>query len=149
MNRTGSRGAWGIVLLLLGLGCIILAVFLYQQDQAFARIAKTATGTVIDFKKIAHETTPGSINTGYTYTYAPIIKFVTSTGQAIQFTTPGSQNPPAYQIGDPVDVLYDPQNPNNAEIPGGNNLLFLVIGGLGFIWVVTGVIMTVYAFVPS
>jgi len=135
MNQTGSRGVLGIAFVVVGVACIVLALFLYQQGQAFSRIAKTATGTVIDMEtKRSSSSSSGSTET----TFAPVIKFVTSTGQTIQFTSSDSQNPPAYQIGDPVDVLYDPQNPNHAELPGSTNIAILIAGGLGFVFVLVG-----------
>ena len=48
-------------------------------------------------------------------TYAPIIEFQVN-GQTYSFKGGISSNPPQYSVGDQVNVLYDPGNPETAQI---------------------------------
>lgn len=44
-------------------------------------------------------------------TYAPIVRYETQEGRTVKFTSNYSSNPPSYKKGDEVDVLYNPQDP--------------------------------------
>lgn len=48
--------------------------------------------------------------------YIPSIRFVTEQGDEIIFTDGVGTDPPEYEIGDTVDILYDPQNQQHARI---------------------------------
>ncbi|MEK6752658.1 MAG: DUF3592 domain-containing protein [Chloroflexota bacterium] len=48
-------------------------------------------------------------------TYSPVIEFSVN-GQTYTFEGGTASNPPAYQIGERVKVLYDPTDPNTAQI---------------------------------
>jgi hypothetical protein len=67
-------------------------------------------GIVVDMDA---STTDGST------TYAPIIEFQAN-GQTYSFKGGISSNPPQYSVGDQVNVLYDPDNPETAQINKGS-----------------------------
>ena len=70
-------------------------------------------------------------------TYAPIVRYTTQDGTFITFTSSMSSNPPMYERGDQVDVLYDPENhESNVMIDAGwwNWLLPGVFGGFSLIF---------------
>ena len=46
----------------------------------------------------------------------PVIEFVSEKENTIRFSPNISSNPPMYDIGEIVEVIYDPQNPQNANI---------------------------------
>lgn len=48
--------------------------------------------------------------------YRPLIRFSTADGRAVSFLSRLATNPPAYQIGQQVMVLYDPVHPEAASI---------------------------------
>ena len=66
-------------------------------------------------------------------TYAPAVRFQSPAGQQIDFVSAisGSSVP---QVGAPIDVLYLPDNPQNAKVGSGwlwlGPLLFGFIGGI-------------------
>lgn len=49
-------------------------------------------------------------------TYSPVIEFTASDSQTYTFDSQNSSYPPAYEVGEEVSVLYDPQNPQTAQI---------------------------------
>lgn len=133
MNQTRShkpvREIFGeLLMLLLGLISISAAVSKYIQVQEFARIAQTVKGNVVDFEVVCIEECAD----------APVVSFVTQTGESILFTSNVSSSPRAYRVNATVDVLYDPQNPQNAEISGAWNSMFLIFGAVGSIFIFLG-----------
>lgn len=47
--------------------------------------------------------------------YSPVIEFVAG-GQTYSFESGNASDPPAYDVGEEVPVLYDPSNPETAQI---------------------------------
>ena len=47
--------------------------------------------------------------------YSPVIEF-TAGGQTYSFESGNASDPPAYEVGQEVPVLYDPGNPETAQI---------------------------------
>jgi hypothetical protein len=48
--------------------------------------------------------------------YRPVVEFAAPSGTAIRFTGSIGSVPPAFQVGEHVDVRYDPDNPHDAVI---------------------------------
>ncbi len=95
-----------------------------------------AQGTVVDVVSRT-QTQSGERKTFF---YA-VVEFRTADGEAIRFEDSTGSNPPAYRVGDAVEVLYDPQTPQSAMIDSwvlwlpstivmGFGGLLAVIGGL-------------------
>ena len=66
-------------------------------------------------------------------TYAPVVQFTTDSGQSIQFVSSYYSNPPAYEVGENVLVVYPPNNSDNAIIKGDGQVLhiiFMLVGGI-------------------
>ena len=66
----------------------------------------SADGTVVGLRE--------SNDDGST-TYAPIIDYFVD-GETYEMASSSYSSPPAYHVGQPVQVLYDRSNPNNARI---------------------------------
>ncbi len=49
-------------------------------------------------------------------TYSPVVEFVATNDQTYTFESENASDPPAYDIGERVEVLYDPNDPNTAQI---------------------------------
>lgn len=47
--------------------------------------------------------------------YSPVIEFIAG-GQTYSFESDNASDPPAYDVGQEVPVLYDPANPETAQI---------------------------------
>lgn len=104
-----------------GIGALLLACAVVLQvvrlnDQARMEAAR---GEVVDL-------TQG----------CPAVRFVTASGEPLFFRGEVCSNPPAFGLGDPVAVLYDPAQPARAKIDGflENWFVSLVLGGIGSVF---------------
>jgi hypothetical protein len=124
VNRTVSLVAW--VFLLLGLGLLGGGGVAASKVKAFADRALSAEGTVIELR--------GS------ETYRPVVEFTAASGQRRTFAHGVSSSPPAFDVGERVTVLYDPEDPRDARIAGTFSLWFLpiVLGGMGAVFALIG-----------
>lgn len=136
-----SRVNWFVVLFPLLMGCPFLYIGLSevhktaQMVNAFA----TARGTVI----------------GNTYTpfaeggaaYVPVVEFQTPDEQVVRFTDGIGTYPAEYEVGTRVNVLYDPQNVQNARVYSWKRLWFAptlitsvgalpILIGIGLAWLI-------------
>jgi hypothetical protein len=121
----------------LGLGLLFLGLTFYfwSDTQSFLGKAVPTAGTVLQMEAIDDE---GS--------YAPVVGFQTLTGQKIEYHSNTSTNPPAYKVGDKVNVLYDPANSSNVRINDFISLwlLVLILGIMGSIFTAIGVLGLVF-----
>ena len=66
-------------------------------------------------------------------TYAPVVHFKTQDGQSISYESSFSSSPPAYEVGESVQVFYSLENPEKVVIKGEGRvfrLIFTIVGGL-------------------
>lgn len=65
--------------------------------------------------------------------YAPVVRFETQDGRSVSYESSFSSSPPAYDVGESVQVFYSPENPEKVVIEGEGRvlrLIFTIIGGL-------------------
>jgi len=95
-------------------------------------VGTTADGTVMDLFV-------GSDSDGDNV-YYPRVRFVTPSGDVIEFTSLNGSNRPAFEVGEAVSVLYDPASPGNARINSFFQLWLLpmVLGGMGSVFAAIG-----------
>ncbi|SCX68957.1 DUF3592 domain-containing protein [Variovorax sp. EL159] len=121
---------------LIGIALLALCGVLLYQRVAFIASAQRVQGQVTDLQ---HVRSTNKNNTDGTW--RPVVQFRLPSGAIIDFTTSSSSGSPGYEIGEKVDVFYQPSNPNNAllndlfELWGGAAIAG-VIGAvfLGFAW---------------
>lgn len=108
------------------IGLILLggALYLYQDKQAFLEKSEVAQGTVVELL---------STKSKNSISYRPVVQFITKVGEKIKFSSSVGSNPASYNVGENVEVLYDPINPNKAEINGFSSLYLapLILGVIG------------------
>ena len=65
----------------------------------------------------------------------PVVEFTAADGKSRTFTSSSGSNPPSYDVGERVEVLYRADSPEDAQINGFASLwlLPLVFGGLGLL----------------
>ncbi|WP_281232747.1 DUF3592 domain-containing protein [Flavobacterium gelatinilyticum] len=121
----------------IGLALLAGALYLYLDKKDFLKNAETVQGTVVE---LISKRSDNSI------TYAPVISFTTKEGNKIEFTSSVSSNPSSYNVGESVEVLYDPKAPNKANINGFSSLWIgpLILGILGVIFFLIGFIIILY-----
>ncbi|MFH1185490.1 MAG: DUF3592 domain-containing protein [Chloroflexota bacterium] len=125
-----ANSTFGLVAGLIGGLLVLLAVFFYMRTRSFIGRAKEAKGTVIQmvYRRNSSDSDSGG---GYSAVY----QFRTLDGQTIAKQDSLSSNPPRFKVGQQIDVLYEPGDPNKAQINNWMSLYFLpaLLGGLGLI----------------
>jgi hypothetical protein len=132
-KRGAGLGPFGGCILIIA-GLIILSgvyvAHLMQQD--FARISVTTTGTVTELVR----------GSGKSKSYFPIVQFLTPREHVYSFKSANGTNPASYQVGDKVDVLYNPEAPEQAVIAADNsiasNRTMWIFAGVGVLLVLVG-----------
>ena len=121
----------GIVFSLVGGLLALIGVFLFIRTRIFIGNAQEAKGTVI---QMVYSRTSSSSGSGGGY--APVYQFRTIDGQTITIHDSLSSNPPGFQVGQEIDVLYASGNPQKARINKWMNLYFVpvLLGGMGLIF---------------
>jgi hypothetical protein len=127
-----KSGFLSIVFALIGLGLLAGALALALNTRSFIATAKHAQGSVIEL--IEKRDSDGSV------TYKPVVAFTADSGASVNFTSSFSSNPPAYDVGEAVEVLYAPDNPNSARIRGFGSLWLgpTILGCLGAVFAAIG-----------
>jgi hypothetical protein len=89
------------------LGFLGLSYWFFSESLHLARNGTPATGVVVDFSE------SNSADSGVTY--SPIVEFKVGR-KTYEFDSGISSSPKAYDVGEEVPILYDPENPETAEI---------------------------------
>jgi Protein of unknown function (DUF3592) len=127
-----------LALMFAGIGIIMFAIgaFLLIREKAFLSNDLSATATVTSLAS--------DLDSSGNPVKCPVVNFTAANGQAIHYDASDfCANPPRYQVGQTIQVLYDPQNPNNVQFSGfvgefGEGMLFTFLGLLFFlsgVWV--------------
>ncbi|MGQ0835150.1 MAG: DUF3592 domain-containing protein [Gammaproteobacteria bacterium] len=122
-----------LIFLLSGAGLLTGALVLLVRTRAFLARAAETVGQVV-----ALDEEP-LMEAGDPHTYRPIVSFQVA-GTPIRFESMAHSNPPEYEIGASVRVLYDRDRPSEARIRSFVSLWLLpmILGSLGFIFTVVG-----------
>jgi hypothetical protein len=123
---------FGIIFSSVGTILLSVSAFLFIQEKQFIERAKITSGTVIE---MGRSVSSSSDNRG-SVTYYPVVEFFTAGGKRIVFSSNFSSNPPAYEVGEKVEVYYEPEKPSGAEIKSFFSQWFAAIltGGMGLIF---------------
>jgi hypothetical protein len=114
MNARGFIPASRILGLLSVLPIIALlfvAIYLYHSAKGFMGRAVSCQGKVVEMRS-----TQNSQNGTTTTEYAPVYTFTDSAGVTHRGESDTYSNPPSYSVGDPIALLYDPNNPQDVRI---------------------------------
>ncbi|MEP6923117.1 MAG: DUF3592 domain-containing protein [Pyrinomonadaceae bacterium] len=97
----------GFVFFLIGLGLFANGIFSVFKIRRQVAGSVKATGTVVNFGRMMGKSG---------YLYCPQVVFADATGQRIEFQSELGTQPPAYTVGQQVPVIYQKNNPRQAEI---------------------------------
>jgi hypothetical protein len=131
---------------IIGLVALAVATILYLHTRTFLETSIVAQGTVIDLVMVESDRSSSSSGVSIrasTNSYAPVVKFTTENGLTYKFKSSFSTYPPAYDVGEKVEVLYNKTDPDEASI---NSFFFiwggtLIIGSLGLLFATIGLAM--------
>jgi len=126
-GNKSSGVAFG-VFLAAGLGLLAGSGYSFLHTRAAISGAIPADGTVVDL--IASTDSDGDTM------YYPRVRFRTGTGDVEEFVGGVGSKPAAFDVGEGVKVLYDPERPGDARIDTFFQLWFLplLLGGMGIIF---------------
>lgn len=132
--------------LLIFIGLFVLGLGVYAFFRQRTRLAEgsVAIGIVTDLIPVRAEgefvVTRGAEGTQIEkkYRYRPEIRFKTHAGRTIDFVAPIATRPSRYAIGDEVEVLYNPENPNEVQINSFLHLWFATLMLVGFGFLIAG-----------
>lgn len=127
----------GIVFPLVGGLLFAIGAFLFIRTRIFLGKAQEVQGTVVEMVWSSSSDGGGG--------YSPVYQFRTISGQMITVKDSLSSSPPMFQVGQTIDVLYDPENPQYARIKKFWSLYFVTIllCGMGFIFGGVGIVLLV------
>ncbi len=74
-------------------------------------------------------------------TYFPVVRFELQNGRTMSFDSSFSSNPPAYDVGEKVTVIYPQDAPEKADIKGGGKVLRIVFTIIGGVAISSGMVM--------
>ena len=97
---------------LLAVGLLVGAVLAYRHQQRKFEGRHSVKGTVVALEREATLSGPGNI-------YCPVVEFTAPDGQLVRFVSDFGTRPASHKVGQIVDVMYNPSNPQEAEIPSG------------------------------
>lgn len=140
----------GLVCLLLAFAMGAIGAWLYARTSGFIAEAVSVEGTVVEVRP-----TQGSDGTSY----HTVFEYEDADGRTHRKVTSWSSNPPAYAVGETVEVLYRPTDPADGRIRSFLSLWFIpavvggmalcpLIGGLFWIWLVPFIIRRVWPAQP-
>lgn len=94
------------LLLLVGLALMGAGGYLANRSKTLVEKGEVGEGTVIALRPVR----PNEIDSSY----GPVVRFRLRDGEERTFETGQGSSPPAFRIGERVEVLYDPRNPAKA-----------------------------------
>lgn len=107
VNRV-QIGCWTIFLNLFFAGFCLWGMYAAYTGWQLQTGGERATGTVIEMDE-------SSSGDGGCCVYSPVVQFEVN-GQSYTFDSGNASDPPQYEVGEQVDVLYNPADPSTAQI---------------------------------
>lgn len=124
----------GLLFFVLGICLLISSIVAFIKKRRQVANSSSATGVVTELVR-------GMGQRGYLY--YPQVQFTTASGQTVSFNSSVGSNPAGYAVGQNVEVVYDPRNPQQAEIDSATSL-WVVPGcllGMGLVFTVLGLVL--------
>ncbi|HMG26258.1 MAG TPA: DUF3592 domain-containing protein [Acidimicrobiia bacterium] len=127
----------GVIFIAIGAIFIGLGIFFFIRTRRFLRTAVEVNGTIVELRE-------SSGSEGGTV-YSAVVEFQTADARSIRWEESMASNPPAGQPGERLVMKYDPANPNKARIAKATRMWFMpmLFGGLGLLFFVIGVVLTI------
>ncbi|MEM6750283.1 MAG: DUF3592 domain-containing protein [Planctomycetota bacterium] len=125
----------GLLFALIGAAFLGVGVWLGVRTQDFLATAVTTQGEVVHVERI-RSSDPDSGDT-----FKPTFAFQDQAGAPRNVTPSMSSSEWNFAIGEPVEIVYDPAEPQNAKLKsfGGLWLLPTIFAGMGLVFTVVGV----------
>lgn len=122
---------------LVGIIPLCLGLYVLAERRAFVATALESEGEVVAIVLATSKARTGGDDLN---SYAPRVRFVTATGQPVEFQASAASSDTGYRVGDRVPVLYLPDAPDNASINTFFHLWIFptILLGLGGVFTLLG-----------
>ncbi len=135
-GRGGARRWVAFALIAFGALFLVVGVILAGVSVSFLADAERARGTVValewrnDHDGVSRKKRENDKPAAY-----PVVEFTSADGTQRTFRNSTGSNPPSYEEGERVEVLYRADAPEDAQINGFASLwlLPLIFGGIGLV----------------
>jgi len=101
-------GCWTVFANLFFAGFCLWGVYAGYISWKLQNEGETTTGTVVRMEE-------SDSSEGGCCVYSPVVEFDVN-GRTHSFESGNASDPPAYEVGEAVDVIYDPSDPDTAQI---------------------------------
>jgi hypothetical protein len=143
INRVGDgveRAKSGCTWIFLNLVWIILigiAIYTGRNSWELKEQGRSAQGTVVSMREV-----DATDNSGVTY--APVISYNVD-GRSYTYESSNSSDPPAFEVGEKVAILYRPNAPDDVKIDAWSDLWMLpvMLGAGGLVVAIVSLVMMV------
>ncbi|QTD96091.1 DUF3592 domain-containing protein [Streptomyces cyanogenus] len=123
---------------------LVIGLILAGVSVSFLADAERAPGTVVDLEwrndhsHVSHRKRGNDGPVAY-----PVVEFTAADGTRRTFRSSTGSNPPGYERGERVEVLYRADSPEDARINGFASLwlLPLIFGGIGLLFAGIGTVV--------
>ena len=134
----GRRARRWIAFGVIAFGALFLVVGLILAGQSVSLLAdaKRARGTVVSLEwRTEHSSSFHKNRSSDKRMAYPVVEFMSADGKQRTFRNSVGSNPPSYEAGERVEVLYRADSPQDARINGFASLWLvpLIFGGLGLL----------------
>jgi hypothetical protein len=133
--RKSASPAVGWLIMLIGGAAFVVAIYLFISTNQFLSHATNTTGSVVEvLKKEKHGS---GKHTGRTrVSYYPVFVFHDLHQKEWKVTSSAGGNPPAFEVGEVIQVYYDQANPEEARIGSFFSLwgASLIVGFIGMVF---------------
>jgi hypothetical protein len=99
----------GFFFLFIGAGMTVWGIFNYSDRLDEMNSFEKTIGTVVKMREV-----PPTDNSGETY--APVIEYTDAGGRKFVYESKNSSDPPAYVVGEKVNIRYDKSDPEDVFI---------------------------------
>jgi hypothetical protein len=123
-----------LILLCVGFALALIAGVIALRTESFINRSEATEGVVTELVPVSAHNSDSSSSSSTTY--APVFAFTTNDGRHLTVRSDSASNPPSFEVGDKVAVLYDPAAPVNARIDtfGQLWLMPIICGGVGLLF---------------
>lgn len=152
MCGTDSKRVGGDVFMMIFIGLLFSLIGFGVLGSSISAVFKVRRRLAVSVKAMGNVFGFGKIMGRNGYLYCPQVEFQISNGQIFKFQSEIGTQPPAYQIGQPVQIVYQRTNPHIAEIdsatalwlaPGCLSLMGLMFLFIGFVLFGFGVLVEI------
>ena len=128
--------AFCAVFAVVGAGVLFFAFTMFNDTRSFVARSVPTDGTIVDFVEVITQDDEGRDVS----TYAPRFEFIDGNGEVQRVTSPQSSSFNSEEIGDTIPILYDPENPTDANIDSFGNLWLgsVLLSVFGLIFFIVG-----------